>query len=153
MQCQILRSVSGWSIGCDPSRREKSISTAYIDLILSAQRFIYIENQFFVSAVQGETVVKNEIANAIFTRIAHAHFRKEPFKVWVMLPLVPGFAGELDDPEAVFPRVIMHWQYVTILRHSGSLLSRISNLGVDPKEYIQFFGLRTHGVLEGKPET
>lgn len=30
------------------------------------------------------------------------------------MPLIPGFAGELDAPEAILPRVILHWQYLTI---------------------------------------
>lgn len=42
------------------------------------------------------------------------------------MPLVPGFAGELDDPAASLPRVIMNWQYKTICRGEGSLLSKIS---------------------------
>jgi hypothetical protein len=33
-----------------------------------------------------------------------------------MLPLIPGFAGELDDPNASLPRVIMNWQYKTLCK-------------------------------------
>lgn len=70
-----------------------------------------------------------------------------------MIPLVPGFAGELDDAEAVIPRVIMHWQYSTICRGPNSLLARIASLRVDPSQYVQFFSLRTHGVIAGRPHT
>jgi phospholipase D1/2 len=82
-----------------------------------------------------------------------AVFKKEEFKVWIFIPLVPGFAGELDDAEAVIPRVIMHWQYSTICRGSNSLMTRVAELGVDPSRYIKLFGLRTHGVVSGKPHT
>jgi len=38
--------------------------------------------------------------------------------------------------------MIMDWHYKTI----KNLIQRISDLGVNPNEYIQFLGLRTHGV-------
>lgn len=44
----------------------------------------------------------------------------------------------------------MDWHYKTI----KNLIQRISELGVNPTDYIQFLGLRTHGVnIEGKPMT
>ena len=55
----MLRSVGGWSIGCDPYQKEQSIHEAYLSLIHNAQHFIYIENQFFISAVEGSLIVKN----------------------------------------------------------------------------------------------
>lgn len=48
------------------------------------------------------------------------------------MPLVPGFAGELDDPSASLPRVIMSWQYRTICRGEDSLLGRISKKTAHP---------------------
>jgi len=38
--------------------------------------------------------------------------------------------------------MIMEWQYRTI----RSLVSRIEELGVNSSDYIQFLGIRTHGV-------
>jgi phospholipase D1/2 len=152
--CQILRSVGSWSIGCEPNHRERSVHTAYLDLIHSSKRFIYIENQFFISStIESASTVKNEIANEIYKRIALAILNKQDFKVWIILPLIPGFAGELDDAEAVIPRVIMYWQYNTINRGAGSLMARVADLGVDPSKYISFFGLRTHGIVSDKPHT
>lgn len=40
--CQILRSVGGWSIGCNPILKEDSIYKAYLSLIEQAENFIYI---------------------------------------------------------------------------------------------------------------
>jgi phospholipase D1/2 len=152
--CQILRSVGSWSIGCQPNLKERSVHSAYLDLIRTAKRFIYIENQFFISMTADSlSTVKNEIANEIFRRVQLAVLKQEEFKVWVIIPLIPGFAGELDDAEAVIPRVIMHWQYNTISRGGDSLISRVASLGVDPSRYIRFFGLRTHAVVAGKPTT
>jgi phospholipase D1/2 len=45
---------------------------AYIETIENAKHFIYIENQFFISGVAGNSV-KNEIANALISRIKRAH--------------------------------------------------------------------------------
>lgn len=73
--------------------------------------------------------------------------------MFVLMPLVPGFAGDLDDPNAVLPRIIMHWQYYTITRGPNSLYARLYRLGVNPEKYIRFYGLRTHALINGIPET
>ena len=61
-----------WSIGCKQSEFESSIHEAYLDLIRNAKHFIYIENQFFISAVKGEKIVKNLIAKALIEKIKKA---------------------------------------------------------------------------------
>lgn len=71
--CQVLRSISHWSIETkDKAIVECSIYDAYINAISQAKHFIYIENQFFVSAGNGDKIVKNKIANAILKRILRA---------------------------------------------------------------------------------
>lgn len=100
--------------------------------------------------MDGCSVIKNQIANALYERILRAHYQKTAFKVYIVLPLIPGFAGELDDPEAVIPRVIMHWQYNTISRGDNSLLSKLRRVSIDPQSYIVFLSLRAHGLLDNK---
>ena len=58
-ECQMVRSVGEWSIGCAPSSTEPSIQLAYIELISNAKHYIYIENQFFISSYADPNVVKN----------------------------------------------------------------------------------------------
>ena len=41
--------MGSWSIGCEPKNKEQSIYCAYLHLIRTARRFLYIENQFFIS--------------------------------------------------------------------------------------------------------
>lgn len=82
----------------------------------------------------------------MFRRIKTAVAKKEKFRVFVMLPLLPAFAGDIEAGDCTFLRMIMEWQYRTI----RSLVERIKTLGVDPSEYIQFLGLRTHGVNHEK---
>ena len=64
----MLRSVSNWSLGMDP---EESIHTAWADAISRAQHFVYIENQFFISA-NGGNGVQNGIGDALINRISRA---------------------------------------------------------------------------------
>ena len=47
---QVVRSLGRWSVG---RSEERSIHEAYCQLIAEAKRFVYIENQFFVSPAVG----------------------------------------------------------------------------------------------------
>ena len=151
-ECQVIRSAGTWSLGLNEP--ENSIHRAYLHLIDEADHFIYIENQFFISNTAG-TPVKNGIAQAIVERIKFAARHKEKFKVIVVLPLLPGFTGAVDDNSASVLRVQLHWLYATISRGNNSIfeqLLRDPNIS-DPSEYISFYGLRNHAVLGGTPVT
>jgi phospholipase D1/2 len=67
-----------------------------------------------------------------------------------MMPLIPGFAGELDDPDASLPRAILNWEYKTLCRGENSLFGRLKRYTNDPFKYINVYGLRNHGLLDGK---
>ena len=71
LNIQALRSASYWSIGLKQHKEERSIYQAYQNLIINAERYIYIENQFFVSSTYG-TTVKNNIADLIAKRVIRA---------------------------------------------------------------------------------
>ena len=104
-------------------------------MIESSKNFIYIENQYFVSSVEGLSP-KNQIMDALFRRIQRAINGKEKFKVYVVIPLIPGYAGELDEDEGEGPRIIMHWQYQTMCRHPNSLLKMLLKIHKNPSEFI-----------------
>jgi len=74
----MLRSASQWSLGLneDENILENSIQNAYIELIQSSKRYIYIENQFFISSLAGEPVT-NGVARAILLRILRAVQKRE----------------------------------------------------------------------------
>jgi phospholipase D1/2 len=59
-----IRSVSNWSCGVP---QESSIYKAYLSYIRTAKHFIYIENQFFISAIDQATP-KNKIARQLYAR-------------------------------------------------------------------------------------
>ena len=109
--CQIVRSISLWSGGCPT---EKSIQNAYIRLIGAANHFVYIENQFFVSGIEGDTLCQNRIANAIVSRILRAFASNETFRVMVVMPLFPSFQGKPQEKDAYSLRGVMHWQVLSL---------------------------------------
>ena len=49
----------------------------------------------------------------------------------------------------------MYWQYNTICRNSNkqSLLERVAAITDRPEDYIEFYSLRNHGMLNNNPVT
>lgn len=121
--CQILRSAGHWSIGLQDNQTENSIQQAYISLITDAEHFIYIENQFFVSCVE-KGPVSNKIAQAIAERIEKAIQQGQDFKVCVLLPLLPGFEGGIEEKSGNVMRIQLGWKYHTISRAKNSIIAR-----------------------------
>ncbi|KAM7279849.1 hypothetical protein ACFE04_006983 [Oxalis oulophora] len=144
--CQIVRSVSQWSAGT--SQLEDSIHCAYCSLIEKAEHFIYIENQFFISGLAADETIRNRVLEALYRRILRAYTEQKCFRVIVVIPLLPGFQGGLDDGGAASVRAIMHWQYRTICRGKNSILHNLNAvLGQKTSDYISFYGLRSYGEL------
>ncbi|KAF9351259.1 hypothetical protein BGX26_010701 [Mortierella sp. AD094] len=139
---QILRSSSHWSQGIET---ECSIQDAYIASILKAKHFIYIENQFFITLAYegGSPDVKNRIGIAIVERILRAHREGTNFRVIVVMPLMPAFEVDIMSSEAGTLRKVMHFQYQSICRGGHSIIERLLAHGIDPPQYIGFFGLRS----------
>lgn len=140
--CQIVRSCSKWSHGVST---EHSIQNAYCEVIRNSQHFVYIENQFFITATcDKQKPVKNLIGAAIVERILRAARAGENYKVIVIMPAVPAFAGDLKDDASLGTRAIMEFQYNSINRGGYSIMEMIANAGFDPTEYIRFYNLRNY---------
>ncbi|KAL2464198.1 Phospholipase D p1 [Forsythia ovata] len=150
-RCQVIRSVSQWSAGT--SQIEESIHVAYCSLIEKAEHYVYIENQFFISGLAGDDIIRNRVLEALYRRIMRAHNEKKYFRVIIVIPLLPGFQGGVDDAGAASVRAIMHWQYRTICRGPNSILHNLFDLvGPRMQDYISFYGLRAYGRLfDGGP--
>uniref|UniRef100_A0A1D1XVZ3 phospholipase D n=3 Tax=Magnoliopsida TaxID=3398 RepID=A0A1D1XVZ3_9ARAE len=150
-QCQIIRSVGQWSAGI--GQTEDSIHNAYFSVIEKAEHFVYIENQFFISGLSGDDIIKNRILEALYRRIMRAEKERKCFRVIVVIPLLPGFQGGLDDGGAASVRAILHWQYRTICRGPNSILQNLYDImGPKAHDYISFYGLRAYGRLcDGGP--
>ncbi|KAM3601908.1 uncharacterized protein V6R79_021040 [Siganus canaliculatus] len=139
---QVLRSADRWSTGTC----ENSILNAYIHTIENSQHYVYIENQFFISCADGKTVY-NGIGDAIVKRILRAHSEQKKFRVFVVIPLLPGFEGDISAGGGNAIQAILHFTYRTMCRGENSILSQLNEVGDKWTEYITFCGLRTHSQL------
>ena len=153
---QVLRSVGYWSLGLTTT--ENSILEAYYQLIEDSKHYIYIENQFFISKSFEEKnyLVMNKIALYIRNRILRACKNKEKFRVWILIPLLPGFAGEPKESGTL--QIILKYTYASICRNDGlsiieKLQEELDKVGVNWDDYIGFYSLRNHGVFNGIPKT
>jgi phospholipase D1/2 len=142
MSCQIVRSCAKWSNG---SPLEHSIADAYCAIIRNSEHFIYIENQFFITSTgDSQHPVKNKIGAAIVERILRAARAGQKYKIVVVIPSVPCFAGDLRDEETLGTRAIMEFQYNSINRGGHSIMELIAKEGFNPMEYIRFYNLRNY---------
>jgi phospholipase D1/2 len=142
MSCQIVRSCAKWSNGTPV---EHSIADAYCAIIRNSEHFIYIENQFFITATgDSQHPVKNQIGAAIVERILRAARAGQKYKIVVVIPSVPCFAGDLRDDETLGTRAIMEFQYNSINRGGHSIMELIAKEGFNPMEYIRFYNLRNY---------
>ncbi|KAL3467784.1 hypothetical protein BJX64DRAFT_283253 [Aspergillus heterothallicus] len=146
MTCQILRSCGKWSNG---TPTEHSIADAYCEIIRNSEHFVYIENQFFITATgDKQKPVKNKIGAAIVERILRAARAGQKYKIIVVIPTVPCFAGDLADEAALGTRAIMEFQYNSINRGGNSIMELIAKEGYNPMEYIRFYNLRNYDRIK-----
>nr|XP_058903909.1 phospholipase D2 isoform X2 [Kogia breviceps] len=150
VQCttvQVLRSVDHWSAGT----LENSILNAYLHTIRESQHFLYIENQFFISCSDARTVL-NKVGDEIVDRILKAHKQGQCFRVYMLLPLLPGFEGDISTGGGNSMQAILHFTYRTLCRGEYSILHRLkAAMGTAWRDYISICGLRTHGELGSHP--
>lgn len=147
-KCQVLRSSSSWSIGTRTT--ESSIHEAYIDAIQNSKHFIYIENQFFITIAGSSDEVTNRVGRCLYERVMRAHQAGQRFRVYVVMPLLPGFEGQIGTTTGTAIQAVTHWNYASICRGPNSLLGRLRDANIDPMNYISFYGLRTHSELKGQ---
>lgn len=100
--------------------------------------------------------IENKIVECLAERIIRAHQNREKFRVLVVMPLLPGFEGDMADPNSTVLRIQVHHQFQAILRDKQkSLYARIkTSLGqIDVRQYIEFYGLRQSGLIGNTPIT
>ncbi|KAF7634235.1 Phospholipase [Meloidogyne graminicola] len=132
VEVQVLRSVSHWSTLID--KTEDSIQ----------------QNQFFVSLINS-TDVSNEICRVLCDRIIRAHRENETFRVFILIPLLPGFEGDIGATSYSALLAVLHWTMLSIAKGEHSLVENLRKGGVDNvQKYISFCSLRTWDLLYGK---
>ncbi|XP_068456617.1 phospholipase D2 [Clinocottus analis] len=140
---QVLRSADHWSTGIN----ECSILNAYIHTIENSEHYIYIENQFFISCADDGKTIYNGIGDAIVNRILRAHREQKKYRVFVVVPLLPGFEGDIKTGGGNAIQAILHFTYRTMCRGEHSILSRLKDVKDQWTEYITLCGLRKHTQL------
>ncbi|KAI9688104.1 MAG: hypothetical protein M1822_001610 [Bathelium mastoideum] len=149
VHAQVVRSSADWSSGILP---EHSIQNAYIEVIRNAQHFVYIENQFFITATgDKQAPIHNQVGSAIVEACVRAGKEGRKFRVIIVIPAIPGFAGDLRSEAATGTRAIMDYQYKSIHRGEHSIFEQIRAQGVDPTRHVFVFNLRSYDRLNFTP--
>ena len=149
VRAQIVRSSADWSSGI---LTDHSIQNAYCEVIRNAQHYVYIENQFFITATgDGQYPIHNTIGAAMVDAVVRAAKEDRKFRIIILIPAIPGFAGDLRDNAAAGTRAIMDYQYKSICRGKNSIFEMIKAQGVDPTKYLFFFNLRSYDRLNKTP--
>lgn len=150
VHAQLVRSSADWSSGI---LTEQSIQNAYCQVIRDAQHFVYIENQFFITATgDQQKPIHNLIGRAIVDAVVKAYKEKRKFRVILVIPAIPGFAGDLRDDAAAGTRAIMDYQYKSINRGEHSIFGQIRAAGANPDDYVHVFNLRSYDRINHTPE-
>ena len=98
--------------------------------------------------------LSNQISEALVLKIKEKARSKKKFKVIVIVPLLPGFEGDVETASVL--KVQLHYQYQTICRGGQSIyevLTKDPYIKDKASDYIQFYGLRTHGKFNEAIET
>ena len=149
VHAQLVRSSADWSSGI---LAEHSIQNAYCETIVNAQHFVYIENQFFITATgEEQSPIHNQIGRAIVDAVVRAAKEGRKFRVIIVIPAIPGFAGDLRTDAAAGTRAIMDYQYRSINRGEHSIYGQLEKEGIDAAKYIFIFNLRKFDRLNATP--
>uniref|UniRef100_A0A7N2RDQ2 phospholipase D n=1 Tax=Quercus lobata TaxID=97700 RepID=A0A7N2RDQ2_QUELO len=145
---QVFRSIDSESLKTHPARTtdqnliiEKSIQSAYIQAIRSAQHFIYIENQFFIGSSYAWPSHKDAGANNLIPmelalKIASKIRAKERFAVYIVIPMQPD--GHL------FTEQILFWQGQTMQMMYDIIAQELKSINIEnshPEDYLNFYCL------------
>ncbi|XP_061374634.1 phospholipase D alpha 4-like [Gastrolobium bilobum] len=142
---QVYRSIDHVSAG-DLFRKltvERSIHEAYVEAIRRAERFIYIENQYFIGGCHWwekdrhcgcTNLIPIEIALKVVNKIK----AKKRFAVYIVIPMWPE-----GVPESESVQDILHWTRETMemmYRLIGEAIQESGEPG-HPRDYLNFFCL------------
>ncbi|EPS60466.1 hypothetical protein M569_14336, partial [Genlisea aurea] len=131
---------------------ERSIQDAYIHAIRRADKFIHIENQYFLGSSfswyskdinDGEIEALHLIPKELSLKIVSKIEAGEDFRVYVVVPMWPeGF------PESSTVQAILDWQRRTMqmMYTDISVALKAKGIEADPKDYLSFFCLGNREV-------
>ncbi|KAL2346207.1 hypothetical protein Fmac_000207 [Flemingia macrophylla] len=123
---------------------DKSIQTAYIHAIRSAQHFIYIENQYFIGSsfawpAYNEAGADNLIPMELALKIASKIRNRERFTVYIVIPMWPE-----GVPSSASVQEILFWQRQTMQMMYEVIARELKYMQMDdshPQDYLNFYCL------------
>ncbi|XP_068664886.1 phospholipase D alpha 4-like [Aristolochia californica] len=140
---QVFRSIDSTSASSLPGNLEHSVHDAYVEAIRKAEKFIYIENQYFIGGCQmweedQRSGCKNLIPVEIALKIVHKIRSKERFAVYVVIPMWPEGVPDSDPVQD-----ILYWTRQTMNMMYRLVAEAIQETGItaDPRDYLNFFCL------------
>ncbi|KAJ8907931.1 hypothetical protein NDN08_008034 [Rhodosorus marinus] len=122
---------------------DASVQAAYVHHIRRAERFLYIENQYFIGSSHAwlSDPLKectNLIPLEIVTKIVNMIKLRRDFRVYIVIPMFPEGAPESDAVQE-----ILYWQYLTVemmyIRIAREL--KVCGSSARPTDYLSFFCL------------
>lgn len=122
---------------------EASIQRAYVYAIRRAERYIFIENQYFLGSAQNWPCDEHPVGGAdhlvaieIALKCAAKARAGEPFCAYAIIPLFPE-----GDPHSGSVQEILCWQRHTMHMMYALIGDAIREAGTDavPQDYLQFF--------------
>lgn len=123
---------------------ERSIQTAYIQAIRSAQHFIYIENQYFLGSSYAWPSYNNagadhQIPMELTLKIVSKIRARERFAVYVVIPMWPE-----GDPKTNTVQEILFWQSQTMQTMYKLIAEELESMNLvdsHPLDYLNFYCL------------
>jgi len=143
-KCRKLSAIVGDNL---LSRRGRSIQEAYLQAIEQANRFIYIETQYFIGCASRwlhskRSGVKNKIPEALLNQILKKAALKEDFHVYLILPMFPE-----GDPASPANQAIRDYQWNRI----EFIIRGLKKKGMEWNKYLTVGFLANWGHLASAP--
>ncbi|KAK9740079.1 hypothetical protein RND81_03G009700 [Saponaria officinalis] len=123
---------------------DRSIQTAYVEAIRSAQHFIYIENQYFLGSSYAWPSYRNAGADHLIPmelalKIASKIRAEERFAVYVVIPMWPE-----GVPSSNSVQEILFWQGQTMEMMYDMIAKELKAMNIEdahPQDYLNFYCL------------
>ncbi|XP_057454489.1 phospholipase D gamma 1-like [Lotus japonicus] len=131
---------------------DMSIHTAYVKAIRAAQRFIYIENQYFIGSSYNwrnnrDLGANNLIPMEIALKIADKIRANERFAVYIVIPMWPE-----GVPTGAATQRILFWQHKTMQMMYETIYKALIEVGLEeafsPQDYLNFFCLGNREAID-----
>ncbi|KAI3861122.1 hypothetical protein MKX03_003162 [Papaver bracteatum] len=152
---KLVKEAEAQSLVCEKNLKiDKSIHTAYVKAIRSAQHFIYIENQYFVGSSYYWPSYKNAGADNLVPmelalKIASKIIANEHFAVYVVIPMWPE-----GVPTSASVQEILFWQGQTMDMMYRIIAQALDRAGLSnekhPQDYLNFYCLGKREVGSGE---